>query len=346
MDRSEDSVMELVVIIEGMMSKSCASSIESLVTKQDGVMFVKVNLSLKLGYVVYKSTVTASADLINFIRSLGFEVYQENSAATVTATWIHIEGMTCQSCVRHIDATVGGLVGVKAVSVSLEDKLATVLHDKSIINAVDLRDAIDDVGFEAVLEYKVDVDVAASSMKHSSISAVKLDEFFKLATERTSTDALTAASTVQTCVISIEGMTCQSCVKNIESNLSNVAGIISIRVQLLLKSANVVFVPSQIAAVDIVTMIDDMGFEASVSQVISSVTCLNISGMHCQSCVKTIEGHLCGLPGVLSATVSLDQHRCQVVHDNFMITAESLRLAVESSGDFTASIQGDYVVIF
>ncbi len=60
-------------------------------------------------------------------------------------------------------------------------------------------------------------------------------------------------------------------------------------------------------------------------------TTLDIQGMHCASCVATIEKHLAKLPGVTTATVNLATHQAAIQHDPTTITAE-LIAAIQSAG--------------
>jgi P-type Cu+ transporter len=373
MDQSGKSMKEVVVFIEGMTCQSCVCNIESHLRKCAGVLFIRVSLNLKFGYVRYDAAKISPAELVGVIDDMGFEAHEDNGSAHITATWLKVEGMTCQSCVQHIQSTVGSLVGIHSVSLSLNEKLATVVHNPSLITGAAIRDAIDDIGFEAELEFPMsdveDQNNAALPKSNVFTSSQETDEFVELAAARKFASSLlseAAASDVCKCVISIQGMTCQSCVKNIESNLSDVAGVISIVVFLEQKKADVTFSLSKISAVTIASLIDDMGFDASVmdngddNQVIdnvlygnslkrssecSYVTVLSITGMHCKSCTRAIEGHLMGLQGVHSVTVSLENSSCQILHDNSLISADILCQAVEQAGQFTACLLGECVFV-
>lgn len=376
MEQSGKPVKEVVIFIDGMTCNSCVCSIESNLRKVAGVFFVRVNLNLKFGYLKFDSGRISPADLVEKIDDMGFEAHQDNSNAFLTASWLKVEGMTCQSCVRHIQSTVGSLIGIHSVSVSLNDKLATVLHDPSLISDVAVRGAIDDIGFEAEVESLasgVEIqnhDANAPLLNvDATLASQETDEFVELAATRRSASLLSSrvASDVCKCSISVQGMTCQSCVKNIESRISDVMGVISIDVSLEQKKADVTFMHSKISGADIASLIDDMGFDASLINdatdvhMVENVLCGNglksspeflhattlcIAGMHCQSCVRTIEGQLLGTPGVKLATVLLESSRCQILHDNSMVTADNLCKTVEQSGKFTASVLGELFVFF
>jgi len=63
--------------------------------------------------------------------------------------YIKIEGMTCGSCVRNVHKVLQALDGVDEVSVSLERGEAQVRCDASKVTAAQLREAVEDAGFDA-----------------------------------------------------------------------------------------------------------------------------------------------------------------------------------------------------
>ena len=64
---------------------------------------------------------------------------------------INVEGMTCGSCVQSIEEGVGDRAGVQSIKVSLEEGNARIEYDPSAETVETLREAIDDMGFEATL---------------------------------------------------------------------------------------------------------------------------------------------------------------------------------------------------
>lgn len=69
-----------------------------------------------------------------------------------------------------------------------------------------------------------------------------------------------------TSVISIEGMTCQSCVKNIEGVVVTLPGVHSVKVDLEGKCGTVIHNPKVILGAQLADRIDDMGFEARLQE--------------------------------------------------------------------------------
>ncbi|KAK9746322.1 Heavy-metal-associated domain [Popillia japonica] len=64
---------------------------------------------------------------------------------------VNIVGMTCQSCVRNIEETIGKKPGIINVKVNLAEKSGLVHYENSTVTPQEICDAIEDMGFEASL---------------------------------------------------------------------------------------------------------------------------------------------------------------------------------------------------
>jgi copper chaperone CopZ len=64
-------------------------------------------------------------------------------------TTLRISGMTCNGCVKHVDAALRGLPGVSAVQVELAEGRAKVSHDPEQSPEASLIAAVVDAGYEA-----------------------------------------------------------------------------------------------------------------------------------------------------------------------------------------------------
>ena len=63
---------------------------------------------------------------------------------------LHVEGMSCEHCVKTIRTVVGALPGVADVSVDLNLKTVTVNHDPAQSPLDKIRLEIEDQGYEVV----------------------------------------------------------------------------------------------------------------------------------------------------------------------------------------------------
>ena len=62
-------------------------------------------------------------------------------------TILHIEGMSCNNCVRHVKEALEGVAGVKSAEVNLKKKSAAVKHEDNVNLAI-LTAAVEEAGYE------------------------------------------------------------------------------------------------------------------------------------------------------------------------------------------------------
>lgn len=324
-DKGDNPLSETTVLIEGMTCMSCVRNIEKNISGKPGIISISVSLVNKRANVVFDPDKTNPADIAESIDDMGFEAkLPDGKNPRMLIAQIHVEGMTCQSCVRNIESNMADKAGVQEIRVSLSDKEAFILYDPEITDLETLRSQIDDMGFEASLPPR---DALA-------------EEFDKLAS-RSSTGG---APKEESCLIGIEGMTCQSCVRNIEGHIGQKPGIRGIEVSLAGKNGKVKYDPKVTDAASIAEAIDDMGFEAKVlqgkvskkasqaSEPQLSTVKIGIKGMTCNSCVKTIEGKLSEHPGVSSIMVSLAEEAGTIEYWPNKVTPKQLKEAIDDMG--------------
>ena len=68
-------------------------------------------------------------------------------ASSAVEVEVGVEGMTCHSCVSLIESGIGELDGVESVRVSLEEKRATIVYDRTKTSTEIFHTAIEDMGF-------------------------------------------------------------------------------------------------------------------------------------------------------------------------------------------------------
>ena len=64
-------------------------------------------------------------------------------------TVLDVKGMTCSSCVRHVEGALRKLDGVTAVVVNLEEGKARVEHDPAKATVDRMIAALDEEGYES-----------------------------------------------------------------------------------------------------------------------------------------------------------------------------------------------------
>jgi copper chaperone len=68
----------------------------------------------------------------------------------MATTVLKVEGMSCQHCIDAITGAVSPLPGVDAVAVDLSAKTVTVDHDPSASPADQIKEEIEDQGFDVI----------------------------------------------------------------------------------------------------------------------------------------------------------------------------------------------------
>lgn len=334
-----DGIVRVTIEVSGMTCQSCVRNIESNISRLDGVQHIVVSLEKKMATVVIDAGKVSAPKVAEAISDMGFDarVLADQPAQSEQTRHFHVEGMTCQSCVRNIEGNMATKPGVSSIHVSLADKRAVVTFNPAVVTAEQIRDQIDDMGFDAALSD---------------------DEFSEIATRGK------AADSVRKCVIAIKGMTCDSCVKNIESNMKNKAGVKSIRVSLADNNGVVTYDPMVMTATQIADAIDAMGFDASVSLEEESLsddefaqiafrkssahpnglkTCeIRIHGMTCNSCVRNIESNIGTKPGIREIKVSLADCNGLITFDPSLQNPSQIAEMIDDMG-FDASVAKEEV---
>jgi len=65
-----------------------------------------------------------------------------------TQTTLTVEGMSCPSCVFHVDEALKDLDGVESVEVKLKEGKVSVVHAQAVARA-DLIEALREAGYES-----------------------------------------------------------------------------------------------------------------------------------------------------------------------------------------------------
>ncbi|KAG1746556.1 E1-E2 ATPase-domain-containing protein [Suillus paluster] len=139
---------------------------------------------------------------------------------------LRIEGMTCGACVESIEGMLRSQAGIHSIKVALLAERGVVEYDPSVWTPEKIVNEISDIGFDAT-----EIPMARSDMV----------------------------------TLRIFGMTCGSCTSTVESGLRGMPGITSVAVSLTTETAKIEFEPSLVGPREMVEHIEDMGFDAILS---------------------------------------------------------------------------------
>lgn len=68
----------------------------------------------------------------------------------MTEVTIKVAGMSCGGCVRNVTGVLRALPGVTDAEVSLEESVAKVSYDPASVTLDELRQAVNDAGFDSI----------------------------------------------------------------------------------------------------------------------------------------------------------------------------------------------------
>ncbi len=139
---SESSVRELTLPISGMSCASCVAHVEGALRGLPSVSDVAVNLATNNASLRYDPMAVTLTDMRKAVDEVGYGV----STAELT---LEVRGMTCASCVAHVEEALKGLEGVTAAVVNLDAATARVTFIPGAVTPRTMRKAVSDVGYEA-----------------------------------------------------------------------------------------------------------------------------------------------------------------------------------------------------
>ncbi|KZZ93810.1 ATPase, P-type, heavy metal translocating [Moelleriella libera RCEF 2490] len=247
----------------------------------------------------------------------------------MATTTLRVDGMTCGSCTSAVEAGFKNVAGVGSVSVSLVMERAVVMHDPRTITAEEVREIIEERGFDAEL---LSTDLPSPAVAKFADSP----------------SSETGSGSVKT-TVAIEGMTCGACTSAVEGGFKDLAGVQSFSISLLSERAVIEHDPAVLSPEQIVEIIEDRGFDAKLlssakstsnasghelsgSQGNIAITTVAIEGMTCGACTSAVEGGFKELEGVLKFNISLLAERAVITHDVTKLSPEQIAEIIEDRG--------------
>jgi Cu+-exporting ATPase len=210
---------------------------------------------------------------------------------------------------------------------------AVVVHDAQKISALQIREMIEDRGFDA--------EVLSSDRPESPL--------FDLG-EEISGDG-NAARSVLTTTVKIGGMTCSACTSAVEGAVKNVEGVKTFSISLLSERAVIEHDSNVITAAKLADIIEDTGFDAEVveSKAVGTsshnsnsrrkagekklvTTTVAIEGMTCGACTSSVEEGFKAVPGVEQFNISLLAERAVILHDPERLSTSQIVENIEDRG--------------
>ncbi|KAG7536401.1 P-type ATPase A domain superfamily [Arabidopsis suecica] len=211
---------------------------------------------------------------------------------------VGITGMTCAACSNSVEGALMNVNGVFKASVALLQNRADVVFDPNLVKEEDIKEAIEDAGFEAEILAEV-----------------------------------VATGTTLVGQFTIGGMTCAACVNSVEGILRDLPGVKRAVVALSTSLGEVEYDPNVINKDDIVTAIEDAGFEGSLVQSNQQdKLVLRVDGIMNELDAQVLEGILTRLNGVRQFRLDRISGELEVVFDPEVVSSRSLVDGIEGDG--------------
>jgi Cu+-exporting ATPase len=137
-----ESSLVLSVPVEGMTCASCVSHVEGALRELPGVSDVAVNLATGKASLAIEPGSSSLADIQRAVADVGYRV----PIAEVT---LEVRGMTCASCVAHVEGALRELRGVEEAVVNLGMGTARLRYISGVVTAGQMKRAVREVGYEA-----------------------------------------------------------------------------------------------------------------------------------------------------------------------------------------------------
>ncbi len=132
----------LILPVRGMTCASCVSHVESALKEVPGVASVTVSLGTERATIQFANGGVPIERLRAAVQDVGYDV-------PVESTTLAVSGMTCASCVSHVEGALIELPGVTEAVVNLGLGTARVSYLPGVVTLGQMKRAVREVGYEA-----------------------------------------------------------------------------------------------------------------------------------------------------------------------------------------------------
>jgi len=137
-----NTISEITLPISGMTCASCVSHVEGALKELPGTSNVVVNLATNKANLLYDPQRIKLNDMRRAVEDVGY-------AITTSELTLDVRGMTCASCVDHVEGALKELRGVQDAVVNLGLGTARVVYIPGVVSTSGMKRAVREVGYEA-----------------------------------------------------------------------------------------------------------------------------------------------------------------------------------------------------
>ncbi|XP_048445158.1 probable copper-transporting ATPase HMA5 isoform X1 [Pyrus x bretschneideri] len=221
------------------------------------------------------------------------------AAAAEAKALFSVMGMTCSACAGSVEKAVKRLPGIREAVVDVLNNRAQVMFFPNFVSAENIRETIEDVGFQATL-------INDEGNEKS----------------------------ILICRIRIKGMTCTSCSTTVESALQAVHGVQKAQVALATEEADVHYDPKVVSYNQLLQTIEDTGFEGiliTAGEDMSRIE-LEVDGVRTDRSMRILGQSLQALPGVQTIDFDSEIKKISVSYKSDMTGPRNFINVIETTG--------------
>jgi Cu+-exporting ATPase len=158
--------------VTGMSCVRCVNRIQDTLKKDEGIISAQVALITEKAEIKYNPEYLIPSQIVCMIQEIGFGAKLLDSEKNgITHVELHLEGMTCASCVYKIERETKKLKGMIEVGVTLLTSRGSFRYDKSSeLGVRDIIDKIQSLGFKASL---IDSESKSALLHNSHKKAIR-----------------------------------------------------------------------------------------------------------------------------------------------------------------------------
>lgn len=134
------------------------------------------------------------------------------------------------------------------------------------------------------------------------------------------------------CVIKIEGMSCAGCARTVETVLKKAEGVISASVNFPAEKAYIEYDENKTSPANLEETIRKSGYGAVVEESKTKTVSLDIKGMTCAGCAKSVESAIKEIQGVQSVNVNFAAEKVTITFEPEIVSVKTITEHVKQSG--------------
>ncbi|KAF9987137.1 hypothetical protein BGZ75_001010 [Mortierella antarctica] len=215
-------------------------------------------------------------------------------------------GMTCQSCVNAITSVLTSSPGIIHVKVSLSEKQTEVKYDPTLIQPGQIKEAIEDCGFDVPFDTDSNLAVSPAAISVPSTPSMSISNSLLHATNASRSYVPSPKSPIPTSWQSSHTRADESASSKTPLDLSH-------------------------------TPLSSESIDQSTLQALKTAQ-LSVRGMTCASCVASIEKSLKDAPGLISIKVALLAERATIEYVDGLTTPLEIASRIDDIGFEAAPI--------